>query len=164
MIFRSLVTRPGFNIVENKLRENEISKLSFDGYDFGDRALEGVIFIADITLMGGKPIIGDVDVLPEHSAYLDTLNRQMWLGRAKTYAKANLETILDDAGFEIPAGMPKNVRKPPRLHVENAMSFLKRVKAKPGAVAPPAGILAASTGNMFKVMQERNRKSGKSKS
>ena len=63
----------------------KIDEAEFDGYPFGDRLLEGVKFVAR------KNDDGTCEVRPKGSddeAYLGTLNKKMWLDRAKTFAEA----------------------------------------------------------------------------
>lgn len=62
----------------------------FDGYAFGDRLLEGVMFKATVTK--GKL---SVEPCPDAERYLKDLNRKKWLKEALQYAKDAFEN-----GFE----------------------------------------------------------------
>lgn len=55
----------------------EVKQCIFDGYCFGDRLLEGVMFIGFIS--------GEVRVSEESEVYFQQLNQQMWLEQAKEY-------------------------------------------------------------------------------
>ena len=57
-----------------------------DGYGFGERMLEGVMFRVSVDENGGflaTPILG------WHHPYLRTLNREYWENEALCYAKEN---------------------------------------------------------------------------
>jgi hypothetical protein len=54
-----------------------------DGYSFGDRMLEGVMFIITIEDDGSL----SAEVHPNHANYFNQLNTQMWLERAVESAK-----------------------------------------------------------------------------
>lgn len=56
----------------------------FDGYNFGERVLEGVMFIASIDVYGNL----SVKVDPNSESYFNTLNTKMWLKKALEAAKA----------------------------------------------------------------------------
>ena len=61
-----------------------------DGYDFGDRLLEGVMFEVRVADDGTISI----QVQEKHRSYFSQLNEQMWLEAAKERA----EEILSDPG------------------------------------------------------------------
>mgnify|MGYP001605314644 CR=1 FL=1 len=60
------------------------SESKIDGYNFGDRLLEGVEFI--IKIKDGDLV---VSVDKEDKEYLSDLNEKRWLGAAKAYALEN---------------------------------------------------------------------------
>ena len=57
----------------------------FDGYSFGDRLLEGVMFIATIQDDGTMSVAVD----PRHENYFNQLNTTMWLEKALDFAMRN---------------------------------------------------------------------------
>ncbi len=60
----------------------EIDHITFDGYDFGDRQLEQVMFKASIE--DGKVVVNTVDDWSKNS-YLKGLNKKHWLKEAKEH-------------------------------------------------------------------------------
>jgi hypothetical protein len=58
----------------------KVDRVTFDGYDFGDRLLEGVKFHG--VLEDGKL---QVSVEPKDEAYFKTLNEKKWLREAKAF-------------------------------------------------------------------------------
>jgi hypothetical protein len=54
--------------------EREVKKAYVDGYDFGDRMLEDVIF--EITIVKGKI---KAQVTPDSADYFSDLNEKKWL-------------------------------------------------------------------------------------
>lgn len=61
-----------------------------DGYDFGDRLLEGVHFTVEID----PETVKVVSVQPsskDDEVYLDDLNKSKWLKRAEQYVQAYLD-------------------------------------------------------------------------
>ena len=61
----------------------EVKKVSFDGYHFGDRLLEGVIFDAVLDDKGNV----SVSVQTESAAYFSDLNEKKWLAAALKYVQ-----------------------------------------------------------------------------
>lgn len=67
----------------------------FDGYDFGDRTLEGVPFKAILNDTQDKVV--KVELYKDsNKAYFETLNQKMWLKKAKLCAEDLLENELDE--------------------------------------------------------------------
>ena len=58
-----------------------VRKASFDGYEFGERVLEGVMFDAVLDDKGKLT----VSVQPIHKEYFSTLNQKKWLAEARDY-------------------------------------------------------------------------------
>lgn len=56
-----------------------------DGYDFGDKLLEGILF--RIVIENNKFTCNQVDL--ESFDYFETLNKKMWFKSAVTFAKQN---------------------------------------------------------------------------
>jgi hypothetical protein len=56
-----------------------------DGYSFGDRQLEGVMFIVTVEEDGRL----SVQTSPEYADYMSSLNEEMWLEEALDYAERN---------------------------------------------------------------------------
>jgi predicted RNA-binding Zn-ribbon protein involved in translation (DUF1610 family) len=67
----------------------------FDGYWFGDRQLEGIMFIAK------KNDDGTCKVRAEDDKYLATLNKKYWLKMAKEFAEDNDIFICLKCGSQI---------------------------------------------------------------
>ena len=63
----------------------------FDGYHFGDRLLEGVMFKVTVTEKGKL----EVEPCPDAEDYLKDVNRKKWLGEAKKFAKDMFENGFD---------------------------------------------------------------------
>lgn len=59
-----------------------------DGYSFGDRLLEGVMFEVEFDNNGD---ITSVKVEDESADYFEQLNTEYWLGAAERYAEGILE-------------------------------------------------------------------------
>lgn len=70
----------GAEIIENKFL--------VDGYSFGDRLLEGVMFEVEFNKSTGKII--NVVVEKSHAAYFSSLNSKKWIEEAKRYANSIL--------------------------------------------------------------------------
>lgn len=64
----------------------KIDEANFDGYDFGDRLLEGVKFTAS-KADDGTCIVRPAT--PDDDGYLNSLNKKQWLDAAKRYAEHN---------------------------------------------------------------------------
>lgn len=64
-----------------------IDESEFDGYAFGDRQLEGVMFVCSQPKKGQFKVRFKDD--PKTDPYLVTLNTKYWLKAAKDYAKKN---------------------------------------------------------------------------
>lgn len=78
------------------LKEDEVTIVDtayIDGYHFGDRLLEGVMF--RVTVKDGDL---SVEVIEQCKKYFSRLNQEMWLGAALAYAKDN------DIFYETPKG------------------------------------------------------------
>ena len=60
----------------------EVDSYLIDGYSFGDKLLEGVMF--EVTIKNGKPI---VEVTPESKPYFEQLNQAIWLKKAVKFAE-----------------------------------------------------------------------------
>ena len=63
----------------------------FDGYGFGDRILEGVLF--EVKVAGPNLVTSDVE--PISRPYFNDLNRERWIKAANE----SLEDVLDEAGI-----------------------------------------------------------------
>lgn len=59
----------------------EVQSCQIDGYSFGERTLEGVMFEVKINRQG-KPTLSVTDSCRD---YFATLNQKMWLSRGKEY-------------------------------------------------------------------------------
>lgn len=57
----------------------------FNGYNFGDRLLEGVMFKAIVNDEGDLR----VEITDNCKKYFENLNKKKWLGEALDYAKNN---------------------------------------------------------------------------
>lgn len=67
------------------------TKIEFDGYPFGDRLLEGVMFTAELLPDGsGVKVTG---VTAEAEAYMAGLNKPHWIQRAQEYADSMYDDI-----------------------------------------------------------------------
>jgi len=66
-------------------RVEPANQAKFDGYSFGDRLLEGVMFIATIAEDGTL----SVEITPEHAGYFSGLNQELWLEKALNFALGN---------------------------------------------------------------------------
>lgn len=58
-----------------------------DSYLFGDRLLEGVMFIAQYDLDKKEWVV--LDVVAEHRPYFEGLNQQKWLAAVQRYCEGN---------------------------------------------------------------------------
>lgn len=90
----------------NETQAREVDVLYLDGYNFGDRLLEGVIFQIRVA-PGGDNLAVSVDGQDEK--YLKDLNSRKWLNEAREYALTTdvLSTERDmshDAGFIVKEG------------------------------------------------------------
>lgn len=65
----------------------KIDEALFDGYEFGDRILEGVKFKARKN-DNGTCEVESVDIW-ENDPYLKGLNKEFWLNNAKQFAEKN---------------------------------------------------------------------------
>lgn len=63
----------------------EYSVAYFDGYSFGDRLLEGVIFKAELLPDGFL----EVSTAPKSVSYMEDLNEKKWIEAALKYAIQN---------------------------------------------------------------------------
>ena len=102
-------------MIEGKEGEEQLDHIIIDGYDFGDRLLEGVMF--KVTIVDGKPKAEPASKGDEN--YLDTLNKEMWLHECEAHVessvgdeigsiKGNPIWIEADEGDEVP-GRPEPV-------------------------------------------------------
>ena len=76
----------------------KIDEAKFDGYDFGDRLLEGTMFLAtkaDDGTCTVRPATSDDD------AWLNNLNRKQWLAAAKRFAEENDIFICPQCGGDV---------------------------------------------------------------
>lgn len=71
----------GFDYEDGRI----VKEAYFNGYNFGDRLLEGVIFKATIQNDGTMK----VEVTPASADYLRGLNAKKWLKEALEYAQGN---------------------------------------------------------------------------
>lgn len=90
----------------NETQAREVDALYLDGYNFGDRLLEGVIFHVRVA-PGGDDLAVSVDGQDEK--YLKDLNARKWLREAKKHALttdvlATERDMSDDAGFIVKEG------------------------------------------------------------
>ena len=94
--------------------EIEITESVFviDGYSFGDRLLEGVLF--EVKFKDDK--ILSLKVEEDSKDYFDDLNKTKWLKEAKKYA----QRILDD-GDEV--DIPDSLKK--KYYVDRNVAYLK---------------------------------------
>lgn len=63
-----------------------------DGYDFGERLLEGVYFDIEVDTLESLQVTS-VKVAPDAVSYFKQLNQELWLGAAKDSAEDMLEYI-----------------------------------------------------------------------
>lgn len=70
---------------ENTTTNAQVKSAKVDGYHFGDRLLEGVMFI--ITVQEDGTLKAETDV--EAKEYMDDLNEAKWLKEAVKYAEQN---------------------------------------------------------------------------
>lgn len=79
----------------------EIKKVEFDGYAFGDRLLEGVIFIGELDAKSRAVI----SISPDCKSYFRDLNQKKWLTEAKKYLEGtdivSCFKCKDDCGVEV---------------------------------------------------------------
>jgi hypothetical protein len=69
-----------------------MAKVRFDGYGFGEKILEDIYFIAEVS---DKQIVISVQISPESdNDYWQGLNRRYWLNEARDY----LQTLIDQYG------------------------------------------------------------------
>lgn len=71
----------------------------FDGYNFGDTLLEGVMFEAKIVADGTM----EVSITPDSKNYFEDLNTKLWLKAAQDYAEENdiFEENADGSGEQL---------------------------------------------------------------
>ena len=107
--------------------------LQKDGYEFGDRLLEGVIFLVDVR--DGVIDPDTVRVLSAHADYLSNLNEAKWLKAAKEAFLEEEEEydVRDhpDAYVAWPVfekgEKPPSRMKPVRIEVTNGTDLLKEL-------------------------------------
>lgn len=75
-------------------QNNKLSSAYFDGYGFGDRLLEGVMFRA--TILENGTII--VTTKPEDAGYLEDLNMVKWMKEAHEVAKDDSTSFSNEHG------------------------------------------------------------------
>lgn len=64
-------------------KNEQIEKGIIDGYSFGDRLLDGVMF--EVIIVNNALVV--VGVTPECQSYFDDLNKEKWLARAQDFIK-----------------------------------------------------------------------------
>lgn len=64
----------------------ELTSVEFDGYPFGDRMLEDVVFIAELDEEGNISDVRSKDDW-DTDGYLQGLNKEHWLKLAREFAK-----------------------------------------------------------------------------
>jgi hypothetical protein len=69
---------------------HQFDELLIDGYSFGDRLLEGVMFT--VRVKKGNPKVVGVDASSQ--AYFSQLNQSMWLKEAQAYMEGNWDDVL----------------------------------------------------------------------
>jgi len=85
---------------ENRIEITE-KRFLIDGYSFGDRLLEGVMF--EIKFNNNDEVIS-VEVQESAKGYFENLNQEKWLNAAKKYA----ESILSEGDeVDIPYDLKK---------------------------------------------------------
>lgn len=65
-----------------------------DGYNVGDRLLEGVDFNVVVEETDGYFSVGEVQVDPASSSYFERLNKQMWLDEVRKRANHVLNDLV----------------------------------------------------------------------
>jgi hypothetical protein len=125
------------------LKEDQTVQVMADGYAFGDRLLEGVTFLADLTIKKGKPVITNVRVHPDDEDYLSDLNAKKWIKEAKRYIESDIDIVLEDTDYELPESAKKPRMKPRPIQMVNALDFLQgladaaqKAVEKAGAAVP----------------------------
>jgi hypothetical protein len=69
-----------------------MTKVRFEGFNFGEKTLENVYFIAEVN---NKHIVTSVTIAPDSdNEYWNGLNRKYWLNEASQY----LQELLDQYG------------------------------------------------------------------
>lgn len=68
----------------------------FDGYSFGDRLLEGVIFKAELLPDGFL----EVSTAPRSASYMKSLNENKWLEEALAFAIQNDMFMASETGSD----------------------------------------------------------------
>lgn len=81
---------------ENSFKSCEFAYLN--GYDFGDRLLEGIIFKFEVTKDGNSL---EASVIPKHTDYFNTLNTEYWFEQAVRYA-LQTDTFYSTVDFNDP--------------------------------------------------------------
>ena len=104
-------------IEHNPYRESNIIEITekifvIDGYCFGDRLLEGVLF--EVEFKDDK--VTNVKVEEASEDYFDDLNTVKWLKIAKDYAQSIL-----DSGDEV--DIPDSLKK--KYYVDRNVAYLK---------------------------------------
>lgn len=75
--------------------EHTMDKVTFSGYPFGDRLLDGVVFVAELQEDGFLKVTG---VTKECIHYFDKLNKEMWTKEAQLYVNRMIGDVF--AGCE----------------------------------------------------------------
>lgn len=65
------------------LNNNQIEKGLINGYSFGDRLLDNVMF--EVVIVNNALVV--VGVTPECQRYFDDLNKEKWLAEAQGFIK-----------------------------------------------------------------------------
>lgn len=110
-LYASKVEPPTYN--DENIIEIIESIFVIDGYDFGDRLLEGVLF--EVEFKDNKVV--SVKVEEDSKDYFDDLNKTKWLKEAKKYA----QSILDDGGDEV--DIPDYLKK--KYFINRNVAYLK---------------------------------------
>lgn len=105
-----------------------ITTAYFDGYGFGDRLLEGVIFKAEIANEGASMV---VTFLNPDGEYEKGLNQNKWLAEAAQYAQDCPDCFCDTPNLHgedvtlITADPPKPAPKPFTVPIHRAADLFK---------------------------------------
>jgi hypothetical protein len=96
-----------------------------DGYHFGDRLLEGVMFDVTFENKEGEWKVTDVKVQKECESYFQDLNQKLWLERAKEYAESDMEELIGDEA-EIKPKKKKKAKKIKALSFDGVIKNLNK--------------------------------------
>lgn len=108
----------------------DIKVAHINGYDFGDKLLEDVLFEVGINTKGTKLEVIGVD--PSSQEYFQNLNIQKWTREAKDYLKAivddgeiplNCASCGDEATYDGYVGLGAGVP----IQTSNATDFFKNI-------------------------------------